>query len=100
MDRSGKRRGRPKKGKKSAHSQPDVSEEEEEEEEETPPLKMRGRQQQQYQSPADEKYVQWKSVVPVLYDWLANHNLVWPSLSCRYSLSRSIFVGFYGFLRG
>lgn len=31
----------------------------------------------------DEKYTQWKSLVPVLYDWLANHNLVWPSLSCR-----------------
>nr|XP_016515591.1 PREDICTED: WD-40 repeat-containing protein MSI4-like [Nicotiana tabacum] len=32
----------------------------------------------------DEKYVQWKSLVPVLYDWFANHNLVWPSLSCRW----------------
>ncbi|CAN1761779.1 WD-40 repeat-containing protein MSI4 [Linum perenne] len=32
----------------------------------------------------DEKYTQWKSLVPVLYDWLANHNLVWPSLSCRW----------------
>lgn len=32
----------------------------------------------------DEQYVQWKSLVPVLYDWFANHNLVWPSLSCRY----------------
>ncbi|MBA0748431.1 hypothetical protein Gogos_005249 [Gossypium gossypioides] len=31
----------------------------------------------------EEKYTQWKSLVPVLYDWLANHNLVWPSLSCR-----------------
>ncbi|KAB5514198.1 hypothetical protein DKX38_028104 [Salix brachista] len=31
----------------------------------------------------DDKYTQWKSLVPVLYDWLANHNLVWPSLSCR-----------------
>lgn len=31
----------------------------------------------------DEKYAQWKSLVPVLYDWFANHNLVWPSLSCR-----------------
>ncbi|KAL3535616.1 hypothetical protein ACH5RR_004077 [Cinchona calisaya] len=35
-------------------------------------------------SPTDEKYSQWKSLVPVLYDWLANHNLVWPSLSCRW----------------
>lgn len=32
----------------------------------------------------DERYSQWKSMVPVLYDWLANHNLVWPSLSCRW----------------
>ncbi|KAK9734517.1 hypothetical protein RND81_04G144900 [Saponaria officinalis] len=32
----------------------------------------------------DEKYSQWKTLVPILYDWLANHNLVWPSLSCRW----------------
>ncbi|KAK6284385.1 hypothetical protein POUND7_003337 [Theobroma cacao] len=32
----------------------------------------------------EERYTQWKSLVPVLYDWLANHNLVWPSLSCRW----------------
>ncbi|EEF34972.1 WD-repeat protein, putative [Ricinus communis] len=32
----------------------------------------------------DDRYAQWKSLVPVLYDWLANHNLVWPSLSCRW----------------
>ncbi|KAK2987545.1 hypothetical protein RJ640_021599, partial [Escallonia rubra] len=32
----------------------------------------------------DEKYTQWKDLVPILYDWLANHNLVWPSLSCRW----------------
>ncbi|GAB2293386.1 WD-40 repeat-containing protein msi4 [Dionaea muscipula] len=32
----------------------------------------------------DERYSQWKSLVPILYDWLANHNLVWPSLSCRW----------------
>ncbi|THU61967.1 hypothetical protein C4D60_Mb01t00190 [Musa balbisiana] len=32
----------------------------------------------------DVRYAQWKSLVPVLYDWLANHNLVWPSLSCRW----------------
>ncbi|KAL9169712.1 hypothetical protein ABFS82_04G096600 [Erythranthe guttata] len=31
----------------------------------------------------EDRYTQWKSLVPVLYDWLANHNLVWPSLSCR-----------------
>jgi len=39
-----------------------------------------------HQQPSvDERYTQWKSLVPVLYDWFANHNLVWPSLSCRYS---------------
>ncbi|KAJ8756229.1 hypothetical protein K2173_024776 [Erythroxylum novogranatense] len=32
----------------------------------------------------DDRYSQWKSLVPILYDWLANHNLVWPSLSCRW----------------
>nr|KJB54377.1 hypothetical protein B456_009G031600 [Gossypium raimondii] len=37
-----------------------------------------------HQPSVDEKYTQWKSLVPVLYDWLANHNLVWPSLSCRW----------------
>ncbi|KAM2993793.1 hypothetical protein FF2_045850 [Malus domestica] len=32
----------------------------------------------------NDRYTQWKSLVPVLYDWLVNHNLVWPSLSCRW----------------
>ncbi|XP_052182469.1 WD-40 repeat-containing protein MSI4-like [Diospyros lotus] len=36
------------------------------------------------QPTVDERYTQWKSLVPILYDWLANHNLVWPSLSCRW----------------
>ncbi|XP_074361683.1 WD-40 repeat-containing protein MSI4-like isoform X2 [Apium graveolens] len=31
-----------------------------------------------------ELYAKWKSLVPVLYDWFANHRLVWPSLSCRW----------------
>lgn len=44
--------------------------------------RMRGAEKRNV--PPDEKYTQWKSLVPVLYDWLANHNLVWPSLSCRY----------------
>lgn len=35
---------------------------------------------------ADANYAHWKQLVPVLYDWLASHNLVWPSLSCRYVL--------------
>ncbi|XP_074569200.1 uncharacterized protein LOC141825714 [Curcuma longa] len=42
-------------------------------------MKDRGRK-----ASVDERYTQWKSLVPVLYDWLANHNLVWPSLSCRW----------------
>ncbi|KAJ3701941.1 hypothetical protein LUZ61_005646 [Rhynchospora tenuis] len=42
---------------------------------------MRGRQGS---AAVDERYTQWKSLVPVLYDWFANHNLVWPSLSCRW----------------
>ncbi|GER37115.1 WD-repeat protein [Striga asiatica] len=33
---------------------------------------------------ADESYAHWKLLVPVLYDWIASHNLVWPSLSCRW----------------
>uniref|UniRef100_A0A7N0UZX9 Histone-binding protein RBBP4-like N-terminal domain-containing protein n=1 Tax=Kalanchoe fedtschenkoi TaxID=63787 RepID=A0A7N0UZX9_KALFE len=36
------------------------------------------------QPSVNDRYTQWKSLVPVLYDWLANHNLVWPSLSCRW----------------
>ncbi|KAK4479569.1 hypothetical protein RD792_015087 [Penstemon davidsonii] len=32
----------------------------------------------------EERYAQWKSLIPVIYDWYANHKLVWPSLSCRY----------------
>ncbi|XP_065866690.1 WD-40 repeat-containing protein MSI4-like [Euphorbia lathyris] len=32
----------------------------------------------------DDRYSKWKTLVPVLYDWLTNHNLVWPSLSCRW----------------
>lgn len=46
-------------------------------------MKERG-QSHAGQPSVDERYTQWKSLVPVLYDWLANHNLVWPSLSCRW----------------
>lgn len=44
-----------------------------------------------HQHSVDDRYSQWKSIIPVLYDWFANHNLVWPSLSCRYSP----FLGFF-----
>lgn len=40
----------------------------------------------------NDRYTQWKSLVPVLYDWLANHNLVWPSLSCRYLYALGFFL--------
>lgn len=50
----------------------------------TPRMRGPGADKKSGGAAADEKYVQWKSLVPVLYDWFANHNLVWPSLSCRY----------------
>ncbi|XP_024542492.1 WD-40 repeat-containing protein MSI4 [Selaginella moellendorffii] len=35
----------------------------------------------------EERYTRWKSSVPLLYDWFTNHNLTWPSLSCRWGPS-------------
>ncbi|KAJ0251678.1 WD-40 repeat-containing protein MSI5 [Hirschfeldia incana] len=32
----------------------------------------------------DNKYSQWKTLVPILYDSISNQRLVWPSLSCRW----------------
>ncbi|XP_047327321.1 WD-40 repeat-containing protein MSI4-like [Impatiens glandulifera] len=32
----------------------------------------------------EKSYKQWKSLVPVIYDWLTHHSLLWPSLSCRW----------------
>ncbi|KAL4303800.1 hypothetical protein GQ457_10G017200 [Hibiscus cannabinus] len=43
--------------------------------------KMKDGKKSQQQTSVDDKYTRWKSLVLVLYDWLANHNLVWPSLS-------------------
>ncbi|CAA3017454.1 WD-40 repeat-containing MSI4-like [Olea europaea subsp. europaea] len=43
-----------------------------------------GRGSASSEASVEERYAQWKSLVPILYDWLANHNLVWPSLSCRW----------------
>ena len=37
----------------------------------------------------EDRYAQWKSLVPALYDWLTNHHLMWPSLSCRYAFITS-----------
>lgn len=59
-------------------------------------LQQAAKMKKAFQQPTvDDKYGQWKSLVPVLYDWLANHNLVWPSLSCRYSLSPPTFSFFF-----
>ncbi|KAL0426896.1 UNVERIFIED_CONTAM: WD-40 repeat-containing protein MSI4 [Sesamum latifolium] len=46
--------------------------------------KMRGSGGERRNTATDESYAHWKQLVPVLYDWLASHNLVWPSLSCRW----------------
>ncbi|GFS43378.1 transducin family protein [Actinidia rufa] len=72
-----RKRGRPRK---------DKPKEEREREEPAAAEKVRERadKKSHHSSAVDEKYVQWKSLVPVLYDWLANHNLLWPSLSCRW----------------
>ncbi|KAK6153596.1 hypothetical protein DH2020_013235 [Rehmannia glutinosa] len=39
----------------------------------------------------EERYSQWKSLVPVLYDWLANHNLVDPNI-LLYFLQRNAAI--------
>ncbi|KAK7325119.1 hypothetical protein VNO77_29209 [Canavalia gladiata] len=44
--------------------------------------KMKGLKEKENEK--EERYTQWKSLLPTLYDWFANHNLVWPSLSCRW----------------
>lgn len=73
--------GRKKEGKKERKNK-EASSTTTKEEKREGKMKERGKSGAQQQS-VDEKYTQWKSLVPVLYDWLANHNLVWPSLSCR-----------------
>eukprot|EP00898_Chlorokybus_atmophyticus_P005036 jgi/Chlat1/5533/Chrsp369S05397 len=39
---------------------------------------------EQQEEEEDEGYRRWRAVIPLLYDWLSNHHLVWPSLSCRW----------------
>lgn len=70
-----KKRGRPKGAPNKKH-----------EEFETSITKMRDRVtgNNNKKAAVDDKYSNWKSVVPILYDWIANHNLLWPSLSCRW----------------
>ncbi|TKY72798.1 WD-40 repeat-containing protein MSI4 [Spatholobus suberectus] len=76
------------KKKETRGRKPKPKEEKKEEQQQHAKTMKEGRktqqQSQQQQPSVDEKYTQWKSLVPVLYDWLANHNLVWPSLSCRW----------------
>ncbi|KAK7281622.1 hypothetical protein RIF29_09768 [Crotalaria pallida] len=35
-------------------------------------------------SSVEKRYKQWKTVIPLLYDWIINHILAWPSPSCRW----------------
>lgn len=49
-------------------------------------------QQQSQKATVDDKYSQWKTLLPILYDSFVNHTLVWPSLSCR-----SVFFCFWVF---
>ncbi|CAN4085037.1 unnamed protein product [Withania somnifera] len=37
-----------------------------------------------------EEYLMWKSRIAMLYDWLTNHSILWPSLSCRYYTDKSV----------
>jgi hypothetical protein len=30
-----------------------------------------------------DKYQIWKQNIPIMYDWILNHSLTWPSQSCR-----------------
>lgn len=61
------------------------------------PSKPRGSAGDKRNTAADESYAHWKQLVPVLYDWLASHNLVWPSLSCRYTAYIAFFLHLFVF---
>ena len=32
-----------------------------------------------------DKYQTWKQNIPIIYDWILNHHLTWPSQSCRWA---------------
>lgn len=92
LEQAGKRKGKKRRGKRNTKEIQNV---EAREIEERKKMKDKGKRS------VDERYAQWKSLVPVLYDWLANHNLVWPSLSCRYLLLAlvprvSVFISLSG----
>lgn len=79
-------------GPKKRGRKPKPKDEKEQQQQQQSAGKMKEGKKSQQPS-VDEKYTQWKSLVPVLYDWLANHNLVWPSLSCRFiSLTPFFFL--------
>lgn len=68
-----RKRGRPRKERPKDEGERD----------ETAADKLRDARKPQQQQHSD-KYSNWKSLVPILYDWLSSHNLLWPSLSCRW----------------
>ncbi len=37
-------------------------------------------------NPDKDKYGTWKQNLPIMYDWIMNHNRGWPSQSCRRGL--------------
>jgi hypothetical protein len=44
-----------------------------------------------HQNFVDGKYAHWESLVAILYDLLANHNHVWPSLLLVGSVTRASY---------
>lgn len=44
---------------------------------------IKKKKKESHKPTVDKKYSQWKTLVPILYDSLSNHSLVWPCLSCR-----------------
>lgn len=45
--------------------------------------KKKKKKKKSHKPTVDNKYSQWKTLVPILYDSLSNQSLVWPCLSCR-----------------
>ncbi|XP_018472290.1 WD-40 repeat-containing protein MSI5-like isoform X2 [Raphanus sativus] len=45
---------------------------------------IKKKKKESHKPTVDKKYSQWKTLVPILYDSLSNHSLVWPCLSCRW----------------
>ncbi|XP_068328242.1 WD-40 repeat-containing protein MSI4-like [Pyrus communis] len=79
MDAQSQQQAGPVKKKETRGRKPKPKEEKKDDHQQQAKLKK-----SQQNATVDDKYTQWKSLVPILYDWLANHNLVWPSLSCRW----------------